>query len=355
MTLSIKAHLDRGDFCLDVDLELPSKGVTALFGRSGCGKTTLLRTLAGLEKVTDARVSFNGQTWQEGREFIPLHKRRVGLVFQEASLLPHLTVRGNLLYGYERTPHALRGLQLPQVIEMLGLGDLVSRSVVKLSGGQRQRVALGRALLTSPQLLLLDEPLAALDAISKAEILPWLERLHSELDMPVIYVTHALEEVARLADYMLLLEDGKLRAQGPLQALLTRSDLPLAHSDKATSVLDAKVIGYDAEYHLAELAYAGIHLKVPCENTPTGDYLRIGLAARDMVLSLVPPIQSSALNVLPATVMDISPDAHPAHVLVRLAVADAVLLARITHHSLDALKLAAGQRVYAQIKAVAIG
>lgn len=353
--INFEFNLRRAEFHLQLSTTLPERGVIALFGRSGCGKTTLLRCLAGLEPKVHGHLQVGAAVWQDKNHFLPPHKRSIGYVFQEGRLFPHLSVQENLHYGYKRIAASERRVQPEQVIELLGLAEFLQRHPKELSGGQRQRVAIGRALLTSPQLLLMDEPLAALDAISKAEILPWLERLHRALSIPVIYVSHALEEVARLADQMLLLEDGKLRAQGPLQELLTRNDLPLSHSDKATSVLDAEVVGYDARYHLAELTFAGIHLKIPCERAPTGEHLRIGLAARDMVLSLAPPIQSSTLNVLPATVIDISPDAHPAHVLVRLAVADAVLLARITRHSLDALKLANGKKVYAQIKAVAIG
>lgn len=347
--------LSRPPFTLHLATQLPERGVIALFGRSGSGKTTLLRCIAGLEPKVQGHLQVGDQLWQGKDLFLPPQKRALGYVFQEGRLFPHLSVEGNLLYGYKRIASSERCIQPEQVIELLGLSEFLPRQTAELSGGQRQRVAIGRALLTSPKLLLMDEPLAALDAISKAEILPWLERLHRALDIPVIYVSHALEEVARLADHMLLLEDGKRRAQGPLQELLTRSDLPLAHSDKATSVLDAKVVGYDAEYHLAELNFAGVDLKVPCDSPPPGTHLRISLAARDMVLSLGWPSQSSTLNVLPADIIDINPDSHPAHVLVRLKVADAVLLARITRHSLDGLELAAGQRVYAQIKAVAIG
>ncbi len=353
--INFEFELQRPEFHLQLATTLPERGVIALFGRSGCGKTTLLRCLAGLEPRVKGRLQVGDCVWQNNALFLPPQKRSVGYVFQEGRLFPHLSVHGNLYYGYQRISASERRIHPEQIIELLGLAEFLQRYPNELSGGQRQRVAIGRALLTSPQLLLMDEPLAALDAISKAEILPWLERLHCALSIPVIYVSHALEEVARLADHMVLLEDGKLRAQGPLQQLLTRSDLPLAHSDRATSILDAQVVGYDEHYRLAELSFAGIHLKVPCEQAPRGEHLRIGLAARDMVLSLAPPNESSTLNVLPVSVIDISPDAHPAHVLVRLGVADAVLLARITRHSLDALKLAAGQRVYAQIKAVAIG
>lgn len=353
--IDFEFNLQRAEFKLQLSARLPERGVIALFGRSGCGKTTLLRCLAGLEPKVQGRLQVGAAVWQDQHLFLPAHERSIGYVFQEGRLFPHLSVLNNLHYGYKRIAVNERRVQPDQVIELLGLAEFLQRRPDELSGGQRQRVAMGRALLTSPQLLLMDEPLAALDAISKAEILPWLERLHRALDIPVIYVSHALEEVARLADHMLLLEDGKLCAQGPLQELLTRSDLPLAHSDKATSVLDAEVVGYNAEYHLAELKFAGIHLKVPCDSAPKSTHLRIGLAARDMVLSLVPPSQSSTLNVLPAKVIDVNADAHPAHVLVRLAIADAVLLARITRHSSDALLLVTGQQVYAQIKAVAIG
>ncbi|TVP54179.1 MAG: molybdenum ABC transporter ATP-binding protein [Halomonadaceae bacterium] len=355
-------QLQRPGFHLQVASQLPPEGVTALFGRSGCGKTTLLRCLAGLESGAQGHLQVNGVSWQgNGRSLTP-QQRPVGVVFQEGRLFPHLNVSDNLHYGYRRTPVAQRQLHPPEAVELLGLGALLQRRPDQLSGGQRQRVAIGRALLTSPQLLLMDEPLAALDALSKAEILPWLEKLHRNLSMPVIYVSHALDEVTRLADHMLLMEEGKLLAQGSLQELLTRTDLPLSHGDNALSVLAARVTGYAPGDYLMQLRIEGSgndqdggQLWLPCHQPPAvGTVVRLRLAARDMVLSLSPPEQASVLNVLPAQVLEISPDPHPAHRLVRLGVGQNTLLARITLRSLNALALVPGSRVYAQIKAVAV-
>ncbi|MBU2097872.1 MAG: ATP-binding cassette domain-containing protein, partial [Gammaproteobacteria bacterium] len=198
--LQIKVRLQRGDFTLNVDAQWPAAGVTALFGRSGCGKTTLLRVIAGLEKASAAQVSFADEAWQTADAFLPIEKRRIGLVFQEASLLPHLSVMDNLLYGYKRTPAAWRRMQPAAVIAMLGLDNVLDRRVDQLSGGQAQRVALGRALLASPQLLLLDEPLAALDTQTKREIMPFLSRLARESHVPIVLITHSPDEVQRLAD-----------------------------------------------------------------------------------------------------------------------------------------------------------
>ncbi len=347
-------ELERPEFCLKVAAVLPGKGVSAVFGRSGSGKTTLLRCLAGLEPSVKGRLSVGGAVWQGPAVFLPPQGRSIGYVFQEGRLFPHLSVLGNLLYGYRRVPARQRRLQVDHVVELLGLAELLQRAPAELSGGQRQRVAVGRALLTSPSLLLMDEPLAALDATSKAEILPWLEGLHQALDIPVIYVSHAIEEVARLADVMLLLEDGRLRAQGALADILTRSDLPLAHADNACSIINAEVVAHDAEYHLLELAFAGGRLRLPYDKLPSGRQVRVRLAARDVVIGLAAPADSSALNCLAARVVQVSADAHPAHVLVRLAVADTVLLARVTRHSAHHLALGPGLQVYAQIKAVAI-
>ncbi|TGG93900.1 molybdenum ABC transporter ATP-binding protein [Natronospirillum operosum] len=347
-------HLQRPGFCLELAGRIPPRGVTALFGHSGCGKTTLLRCLAGLEPEVQGRLSVNGQQWQAGGRQWPPHQRAVGYVFQEGALFPHLTVTGNLHYGYRRVPADARRLQPGEVVELLGLAPLLHRYPHELSGGQRQRVAIGRALLTSPDLLLMDEPLAALDALSKNEILPWLDRLHQTLDIPVVYVTHAIEEVARLADHMLLLEQGRLLAAGPLQSLLTRTDLPLAHADNATSVIETKVVRFESEYHLLHLTFDGGELQVPCTHAPETSTVRIRVAARDVVLSLSADSRGSALNHLPARITGFNNDPHPAHQLVTLTLGDTPLLARITRKSRDQLGLQTGQAVHVQFKAVAI-
>jgi len=361
-TLTLNARLDRGDFALDVRLALPGHGITALFGPSGSGKTTCLRVLAGLERQATGAVVVDGQTWQDSARgvFLPTHQRALGYVFQEASLFDHLTVEGNLRFGFDRTPAAQRRHDWRHGLELLGIGHLLQRRPHELSGGERQRVAIARALATSPQLLLMDEPLAALDTARKAEILPWLEQLHEALDVPVVYVTHSLDEVARLADHVVLLEEGRVLADGPLAQMLTRSNLPLARGDSAVSVLQGHCSGYSPADQLAVYDIDGGQLLLPQsrQGVPQpGTRPRLHIQARDVSLSLVMPAQTSVLNVLPA-VVDSLTDNAPAQVVVSLRLgADgqgATLLSRISSLSARRLALAPGQLVYAQIKGVAM-
>lgn len=354
MSIEARFFLDRGDFTLDVDLDIPGRGVTALFGRSGSGKTTILRCLAGLERIREGQLRFNGETWQEGRRWLPVHKRPLGYVFQEASLFPHLKVRDNLLYGFKRLIPDRRRLALDEVSALLGLADLLDRYPDALSGGQRQRVAIGRALLTSPQLLLMDEPMASLDVTSKGEILPYLERLRDELSIPVVYVSHAIEEVARLADHMVLLEAGRTLAQGPLQTLLTRTDLPLAHSEQASAVIEGTVAVHHAPDHLTELAFAGGSLLISHQERAVGTPLRARILARDVSVALTRPDASSVLNALQVRISDISDDPQPGHVILTLDAGGQTLLARISLRSCRQLALAKGQTVWAMVKGVAV-
>jgi molybdate transport system ATP-binding protein len=354
VTIELRLDLERPGFHLKVDTEIPARGVTAVFGRSGCGKTTLLRCVAGLERSVRGRLVVNGEVWQDGDRFIPAHQRPLGYVFQEGQLFPHLSVEGNLRYGYRRIPAAERVVQPDDVARLLGLETLLQRRVTEISGGQRQRVAMGRALLTSPRVLLMDEPLAALDAISKAEILPYLERLHDELSIPVLYVSHAIEEVTRLADHMLFMEDGAVRAEGPLRELITRGDLPLAHAAGAAAVIEARVTGHDDRHHLTELEFEGGSLVISRASLQRSAHVRVRIMARDVAISLTRPQDSSVLNCLPAQVLDVSDDPHPGHVLVRLVIGDATLLARITRRSLEHLALEPGSDVYALVKSVAL-
>jgi molybdate transport system ATP-binding protein len=354
VTIELQLDLERSGFRLTVDTRVPGRGVTALFGRSGCGKTTLLRCVAGLENSVRGRLVVNGEVWQDRDHFIPAHQRPLGYVFQEGQLFPHLSVQGNLRYGYRRIPAAERVVQPEDVARLLGLETLLDRRVTEISGGQRQRVAVGRALLTSPRVLLMDEPLAALDAISKAEILPYLERLHDELSIPVLYVSHAIDEVTRLADHMLLMEDGMVRAEGALNELITRGDLPLAHAEGAAAVIEARVVGHDVRHHLTELEFGGGTLAITREDLHRSACVRVRIRARDVAINLTRPHDSSVLNVLPARVLDVSDDPHPGHVLVRLAVGDVTLLSRITRRSLERLALEPGTGVYALVKSVAI-
>lgn len=347
--------IDWDGFSLDVELKLPGRGVTALFGRSGSGKTTVLRCIAGLERAPVGRLVVDGEIWQDeaaGR-FVPTHRRPIGVVFQESSLFPHLTVRGNLDFGRRRTAPDERLVGIEQAIELLGIGQLLDRMPARLSGGERQRVAIARALAVSPRLLLMDEPLAALDLARRREILPYLERLHDELSIPIIYVSHAPEEVARLADYLVLLEDGRVVAAGPIGEVLTRLDLPLAHEGEAEAIVEVRVTGHDDEWHLTSLAFSGGLFTVTRRDLPIGARARLRILARDVSLTRERQHGTSILNVFPARVREIAPEG-PGLVLVRLDIAGTIVLSRITRRSASALELVPGAEVYAQIKSVAV-
>jgi molybdate transport system ATP-binding protein len=356
--IDVRLHLQYSAFALEVDLHLPGRGVTALYGHSGSGKTTCLRCIAGLERAADGFVQVNDEVWQDSRSglFVPPHKRALGYVFQEASLFPHLSVRANLEFGLKRIPRAQRRVDMAQATELLGIGHLLERHPQHLSGGERQRIGIARALLTSPRLLLMDEPLAALDSKRKSEILPYLERLHDELDIPVLYVSHAQDEVARLADHIVLLSEGKALASGPIGETLARLDLPLALGDDAGVVISGTVSAYDAHYQLLSLQLPGsaLHMRVAHAPLALGKALRIKVQARDVSLNLQAEEHSSILNRLPVTVIQEIAADNNAHVLVRLDAGGTPLLARITRFSRDQLQLHPGQTLWAQIKAVAV-
>ncbi|QQE91009.1 molybdenum ABC transporter ATP-binding protein [Azotobacter chroococcum] len=343
-------------FALDVDLKLPGHGVTALFGHSGSGKTTVLRCVAGLERAVEAYLEINGEVWQDSAAgvFLPTHRRALGYVFQESSLFPHLTVRRNLEYGLKRVDAASRRVSWERVLELLGIGHLLDRLPGRLSGGERQRVGIARALLTSPRLLLLDEPLAALDLKRKNEILPYLERLHDELDIPVLLVSHSPDEVARLADHVVLLDQGRVAAQGALQETLARLDLPTAFSEDAGVVIESVVAEHDDHYHLSRLEFPGGAVLVARRPEALGQHLRLRVHARDVSLALQRIEDTSITNVLPATVREVVEADTPAHVLVRLDAEGTPLIARITRRSCDQLEVLPGKRMWAQIKAVAL-
>jgi len=353
--LDLALRLRRADFMLDVGLALPGRGITALFGPSGSGKTTLLRCVAGLARAA-GRVGINGECWQDDERacFVPTHRRALGYVFQEASLFPHLSVRANLQFGRSRTPAVGPRVDWDAALELLGVGHLLERRPATLSGGERQRVAIARALLTRPRLLLMDEPLAALDAARKQEILPYLERLHGELAIPVLYVSHALDEVLRLADHLVLLEQGRVLASGPCAELLARVDLPLALGEDAAALIDTTVASHDDAYQLTRLAFAGGSIQVTRRPLPVGAPLRLRIQARDVSLALAAGERSSIVNRLPARIVGFAPAAHPAHCLVSLDAAGTRLLARITRLSRDQLGLVEGMELLAQIKSVAV-
>ena len=375
--LQVRLNINFPAFALDVDLTLPGTGVTALFGPSGSGKTTCLRAIAGLEHAVALRsaarrnlVIINGETWQDDAQgiFVSTHLRALGYVFQEASLFGHLSVAQNLAYGQKRVARAA-GTQpygssegavrmtheaaMKQAVDMLGIGHLLARQPHTLSGGERQRVAIARALVTRPRLLLMDEPLASLDSKRKAEVLPYLEKLHHELNIPILYVSHAMDEVARLADHLVLLEEGKVVANGPAAGVMTRLDLPLAHGDAAGAVITGTVVSHDPAYHLTLVRFAGGDFTVPQQAIGIGDTLRIRVQARDVSLTLERQTGTSIQNILPVTVTALSNDS-PGQVMVQLDAGGSALLARLTARSVDALKLEVGKRVFAQVKGVAI-
>lgn len=351
MSIEARFRVDHPGFLLDIDLKLPGTGITALFGPSGAGKTTLLRCIAGLERPPGGRLSVAGEYWQDGARFLPTHRRPIGYVFQEASLFPHLTVRGNLDYGLRRSPHRPASVDF---LQLLGIAGLLERRSSSLSGGERQRVAIARALLTAPRLLLMDEPLAALDLARKNEILPYLERLRDELAIPVLYVSHAPDEVARLADHIVVLEQGRTVAQGPLGETLARIDLPIRLGEDAGVVLDATIAEIDAPWHLARAEFAGGSLWVRDSGIPVGRRVRLRILARDLSLARTKIEGTSIQNALPATVVAIGDDNHPALCLVKLDAGGHPLLARLTRRSAAALELAASQTVWVQVKAVAL-
>lgn len=353
--IKARFHLDLGKFVLSADLQLPGRGVVAIFGPSGSGKTSLLRCLAGLRRAAQGRLIVNGQCWQdEDRHFfLPAHRRALGYVFQDANLFPHLNVRANLEFGLRRIPAAQRRIAWDQSIELLGIGHLLARSPAGLSGGERQRVGIARALLSSPQLLLLDEPLASLDAARKKEILPYLERLHDELSIPVFYVSHAPDEVARLADHIVVMEEGRVLASGPLVDTLARLDLPIRIGEEAGTVLEGVVAHRDPAWHLARVDLGAGELWVRDTGEAVGARARVRVLARDVSIALQ-KADSSIANTLPASVTDFGEDEHPALVLVRLQVGNEWLIARLTRRSAAHLNLTVGMPVWAQIKAVAL-
>jgi len=346
-------RVDRSDFSLDVDLTLPGHGISALFGHSGSGKTTCLRAMAGLERAPGGFFALGDEVWQDDSRFVPTHQRALGMVFQEASLFPHLSVRSNMEFGQKRASTASKRFALPEVADLLGIGHLVERMPAQLSGGERQRVAIARALLAAPQILLMDEPLAALDLKRKLEILPYLERLHRELAIPIIYVSHAPDEVARLADHLVLLDAGRAVASGPLNEVLSRIDLPAAFADDAGVVIEAAIAEHEAD-ELTRLEFPGGRIFVSRRHEAIGTRLRCRIHARDVSLALTPQVDSSILNCVDATVVDLAPTDTPGHVLVRLQLADEPLLARITKRSADKLAIRPGLALRAQIKAVAL-
>ncbi len=348
-----------GAFGLDVALDVPSQGITALFGPSGSGKTTTLRCIAGLQRL-EGTCHVGGEVWQDRDTFLPTHRRPIGYVFQEPSLFPHLSVRQNLLFparaAGKRRPPARIGFD--DVVALLDLSGLLARAPDRLSGGERQRVAIGRALLSEPRLMLMDEPLSALDRDRREEIMPFLERLHGSLGMPILIVTHEMATVERLADHLVLIDGGRIRASGPLHDIQSDPGLPLALSRDAAVSFEATVSGHDAAYGLARLDVDGGTFVVPASRERlAGVRLRLRVAAGDVSLTLSPPADTTILNVMPARILEMSPSGeHEVIVVLGLGQGGGGqrMLARITRLSRSRLGLREGMEVYAQVKGVAL-
>ena len=345
-----------GDFTLDVGFQVPMQGITALFGASGCGKTTILRCMAGLQRLS-GRLTVGRESWQDDTAglFRKPHKRPVGYVFQEASLFPHLSVRKNLSYGSRRAARngASNALNADDVIDLLGIGHLLERSPRDLSGGERQRVAVGRALLSHPQLLLMDEPLSALDRMTKEEILPYFEALQENLSIPIVYVSHDIGEVTRLADRMVVLSSGRKVADGPIDDILERLDLgPATGRFEAGVVLNARIAGQDRAFNLTRLDHHGQSIVMPFVDRPLGEEVRLRIRARDVALATQKPEGISIRNILSGTVVEIIEERDTAFAETLVDVGGGRLRARITRQAVSDLGLEAGKPVFALIKSV---
>src|SRR5215469_6603391 len=342
-------------FKLRAQLEAPTPGVVALFGRSGCGKTTVINIISGLLQPDEGRVELDGVVLTDTRERIriPVERRRIGYVFQDARLFPHLGVLANLRYGLRRAPRDSRSIGLDEVLALLGLEPLLARRPYQLSGGERQRVALGRALLSQPRLLLLDEPLASLDAARRDEVLPYLERLRDTLSIPMVFVSHQLEEVLRLATQVALMEAGEIVACGVLSDISLRPELrAIVGSEAVGAVLDGKVTGIDAEGGMAHVQLGGGVLHISLQDARVGARIRVQLLARDVILATEPPRGLSVRNALEGVIAELADDIGNT-VLVKVDIGSgAAVLSRVTRHAMQELGLRPGMRVWVLVKAV---
>jgi molybdate transport system ATP-binding protein len=354
MSLSVRLRHDFPSARMDMAFEVPSPGITVLFGPSGAGKSTIILAAAGLLRPDFCRIEVDGQVMGDTETglWLPPERRRAGLVFQDAKLFPHMSVATNLRFGLRRAPPGT--VTFEEVVELLGIGGLLDRRPHTLSGGERQRVAIGRALLAQPRLLLMDEPLASLDSARKAEILPYLTRLKTALRLPVLYVTHDLDEVTRLADSLVLIEAGRVAGFGAVADVATRADLPLALRDDAAAVLHARVAEHDSIRELTRLEAGGVTLWVPRLDLTPASECRIRIPAREVILARVAPQSISLHNIIPGTIRQIAVDTARRAVMVEVALPDGALLARVTPDAITRLGLSPGGPVLALIKSTSI-
>ena len=352
----IRLKLPRAQFDVDVDLQLSGKGITVLFGASGSGKTSILRCVAGLEHAASGFVRIGDAVWQDDEQglFVPTWRRPLGYVFQEASLFEHMDVQRNLEYGLRRTAQSADRNTLDEAVDLLGIRALLKRRPQALSGGERQRVAIARALVTEPRLLLLDEPLASLDLHRRREIMPWLERLRDQLAIPMLYVTHSMDELSRLADEVVLLDKGQAVAAGPISEVLAQGDLPALADDEAGTVIQGVVQECNSRWHLARVQLSAGSVLVRDSGLAPGTPVRLRILARDVSLTLDEPTRSSIQNHLPGLIDVVLTDSHPAQALVRVRCSGDTLISRVTWKSVEELQLQPGLAMWAQVKSVAV-
>ncbi len=342
------------DFTLDVDLSLPESGITAIFGPSGSGKTSLLRAIAGLDRPQKAQITFGQDIWQSDDIFLPPHKRPIGYIFQESSLFDHLSVQQNLDYGQKRIKNPVTAVERDQIIDLLDIAALLRRYPEKLSGGERQRVAIARALLLNPEVLLMDEPMASLDFRRKAEILHFLERLKSRLKIPLLYVSHNVDEVTRLADHLVIMEGGRVRRQGPIREVLSSHKILNSMGDEPFTLLFGRVKTPCTGHQLTEVHMGDMLIRMPRQNVAKGDKIRLLLYARDVSITLRRPENTSVLNIFPCRIETIDAATENGQCLVHLALHNSRIQARVSALSCAELNLQPGKQVFAQVKAISI-
>ena len=341
-------------FMLNLDITIPNKGIIGILGHSGSGKTTLLRCIAGLENITDGEICVMGESWFNENTSKPVHLRSLGYVFQEASLFPHLNGFQNLMYAANRSATKNDKPFFDKVIDVLGIKEVISHMPAQMSGGQRQRVAIARALLTKPKILLMDEPLASLDNARKNEVMTYLETVRRDFDIPIVYVSHSLNEISRLADYLLILEKGQLVAAGDLLEVFSRLELPIQFEEDCGVVLSGQVMEIDQKFHLANIKLDACTLWTKDNGEPVGQSVRIRILAKDVSITLDEHKDTSILNRIAAVIEEISDDKDPSMCLIKLSVGKAAIIARITRKSCSQLALVVGMRVCAQVKSVAV-